>query len=83
MAKTGGGRPRRRVSAKCIHISWILGKAVKVDVKDNATRTYTKYKRDGSVKKTMTANKKGGVDIDKSKKLRAKNRRSKKGTTRY
>ena len=61
----------------------LKGKAVKVDVKDNATRTYTKYKRDGSVKKTMTANKKGGVDIDKSKKLRAKNRRSKKGTTRY
>ena len=58
----------------------LKGKAVKVDVKDNATRTYTKYKRDGSVKKTMTANNKGGVDIDKSAKLRAKNRRSKKGT---
>ena len=58
----------------------LKSKAVKVDVKDNATRTYTKYKRDGSVKKTMTANNKGGVDIDKSTKLRAKNRRSKKGT---
>ncbi len=56
-------------------------KAVKVDVKDPATRTYTKYKRDGSVKKTMTANNKGGVDIKKAAKLRAKARRSKKGTT--
>ncbi len=56
-------------------------KAVQVDVKDPATRTYTKYKRDGSVKKTMTANKKGGVDIKKAAKLRAKARRSKKGTT--
>lgn len=55
-------------------------KAVKVDVKDNATRTYTKYKRDGSVKKTMTANNKGGVDIKKAKKLRTKNQRAKKGT---
>lgn len=55
-------------------------KAVKVDVKDNATRTYTKYKKDGSVKKTMTANNKGGVDIKKAKKLRTKNQRAKKGT---
>lgn len=55
-------------------------KAVKVDVKDPATRTYTKYRRDGSVKKTMTANTKGGVDIKKAKKLRTKARRAKKGT---
>ena len=55
-------------------------KAVKVDVKDPATRTYTKYRKDGSVKKTMTANTKGGVDIKKAAKLRTKARRAKKGT---
>ena len=59
-------------------------KKKQVDVKDPATRSYTKYKKDGTVKKSITekeaANKRGtGVDLKVSGKVDRKIRRDKRG----
>ena len=53
-------------------------KAVEVDVKDPSTRSYTKYKKDGTVKKQLKSTNVAGQSGD-SKKIARKGRRDAKG----